>query len=315
MKLIDSSRKFLSRRLQTRYGQVYILPTGQGVNFIVIIFVLFLISLSYGHSLAFSSTFIFVAVVMTSTIFTHFNLKDVELLRAWIPDVIEAHRPFKIEARLQNTTGKKKFDLKIAKAKNYSSDSLQLNPGESGDIKLDFNGLPRGRYRIKTLALRTTFPFGIFYSWSYGKVAREFVVHPKVTEGDDLRKFMMGETHEESEIMVKGDNDFEGHSKYQSGDPINRLDWKVFGRTRQLLKKEFVSPVEREVMVSEKLIQHLPEEEGLSLLAGIIHQVDQLGWRYGIDWHGHIIAPERGRDQYVRCLQFLGEINREVVDL
>ena len=103
-----------------------------------------------------------------------------KLLRAWIPDLIEADKSFSIHARLQNTTGKKKFDIKISKAKNDSIDSLQLNPGESDDIKLDFIGLPRGRYRIKTLALRTTFPFGIFYSWSYGRVAREFVVHPRI---------------------------------------------------------------------------------------------------------------------------------------
>ncbi|TNF30417.1 MAG: DUF58 domain-containing protein [Deltaproteobacteria bacterium] len=315
MRLIDSSRKFLSRRLQTRYGQVYILPTGQGGNFIVIIFVLFLISLSYGHSLAFSSTFIFVAVVMTSTIFTHFNLKDLELLRAWIPDLIEANKSFFVEARIHNPTGKKKYDLKLAKGKSYSSDSLQLQAGQSGDIKLSFEGLPRGRYRIKTLSLRTTFPFGIFYSWSYGQVEKEFVVHPRIEEGNDLRKFMMGETHEESEIMVKGDNDFEGHSKYNDGDSINRIDWKVYGRTRQLLKKEFVSPIEREVVVSDKMIGHLSFEEGLEFLAGVIHQADQMGWRFGIDWHGQILSPDRGKEHYVRCLTFLGGLEKEVVDL
>lgn len=252
---------------------------------------------------------------MTSTIFTHFNLKDVELLRCWIPDLIEAGRSFSIEARLNNPTGKNKFDLKISKSKNYSKDSLQLEPMQSGDIKLAFEGLKRGRYRLKTLALRTTFPFGIFYSWSYGQVEREFIVHPEIMEGQDLRKFLMGETHEESEIMVKGDNDFEGHNKYHTGDPINRIDWKVYGRTRQLLKKEFVSPVEREVIVTDKMVQHLELEEGLSFLAGVLHQADQLGWRYGVEWEGQTLAPERGRDHYVRCLHFLGSINRKVVDL
>ncbi len=285
------------------------------MNFIVIIFVLFLISLSYGHSLAFSSTFIFVSVVMTSTIFTHFNLKDVELLRAWIPDLIEEEKPFSIEARIHNTTGKKKYDLKISKGKTHSKDSLHLEGGQSAEIKLNLAGLPRGRYRMKSLSLRTTFPFGIFYSWSYGEVEKEFIVHPKVIVGNDLRKFMMGETHEESEIMVKGDNDFEGHSKYQEGEPINRINWKVFGRTRQLLKKEFVSPIEREVIVTKKMIEHLELEEGLSLLAGIIFQADQMGWRFGIDWEGHLISPDRGRDHLVRCLHYLGAINKEVVQI
>lgn len=315
MKSMPSLRKSLFRRMQTRYGRVYILPTGYGGYFIVIIFILFIISLSYGHSLAFASTFLFVALVMTSTIHTHFNLKDVGLKNAWIAEFVGADSSFTIETELQNLTTKKKFDLQIKKGKKESKKKISLGPGESGSMALTLPGLPRGRYRLESLTLGTTFPFGLFFSWSYANADLDFIVHPKkaAVVWNDL--FESGDSFEDSGHFASGDQDFEGHSHYQDGEPLGRIDWRVYARRNQLLKKNFISPVDKEIMVTSTMINHLGLEKGLEYMCGLLYLAYEKGWRFGIDWNGNRIAPQAGRKQLKECLDFIGGIEKEVVDL
>lgn len=301
--------------MQTRYGRVYILPTGYGGYFIVIIFILFIISLSYGHSLAFASTFLFVALVMTSTIHTHFNLKDVGLKKVWIKEFVSADASFSIEAELQNPTTKKKFDLQIKKGRKESEKKISLGPGESGDMTLILPGLPRGRYRIESLTLGTTFPFGLFSSWSYANADLDFIVHPKKAAVAWKDLFESGDSFEDSGHSASGDQDFEGHSYYQEGEPLNRIDWRVYARRNQLLKKNFISPVDKEIMITQAMISHLDLEKGLEYMCGLLYLACEKGWRFGIDWEGDRIAPQTGRKQLKVCLDFIGGMEKEVVDL
>ncbi|MCO4793701.1 MAG: DUF58 domain-containing protein [Bacteriovoracaceae bacterium] len=315
MKFIDSSKKYLSRRLQTSYGRVYILPTGHGGYFIAIIFILFIISLSYGHSLAFSSTFLFVSIVMTSSIYTHFNLKDVELKNCWLPESIEAGQDFYLDAELNNPTEKKRYDIEINKGSINKSISINLEGKEYKDVQLEFKGMERGKYNLKSISLKTTFPFGIFYSWSYGKVNKDFIVHPKIEPLDQLEKYNLGETFDITNTTIRGDNDFEGHSSYNEGDPVNRIDWKVFARTKKLMKKDFISPVEKEVIINPKMIDGIELEKGLQFLAGILDAARIKGWKFGIEWDGVHVQPDVGREHFITCMNFLGSVEKEVVYL
>ena len=171
--------KRLGEKLLRSHDKIFIIPTRYGFYFISIVFVLFLISLSYGHSLAYTTTFIFVSLVMTSAHFTNFNLAGVEVMALHIPDEVYAGESFECRVTLRNTSRKTRFDIEVTLGEVGESQPESIESGETKTIVLKVKGLRRGQVSIKRLRLATTFPFGLFYAWKFWLHKKDFVVYPK----------------------------------------------------------------------------------------------------------------------------------------
>lgn len=252
-KLLKFNERFIKPR-------IYILPTRVGLYFSCVIFILFTISFSYGHSLAYSTSFILVSVLVISLPYTNYNINNISLR---LPS---GHYQYEGEGEalsvtLLNLAKKERYDIAlhfIIKGKagqfEFVLDPTDLADSESKSLSLNLNSLPMGRYRELRVRIKSSFPFGLFYSWSYRTIAIDLCVFPpKSKETTGIQVAAISIHHhlkKQSEQVSSGHllrmsehDDFSRHGPFSPGHSFGRVDWKLFARSGQLYIKEFEGDV------------------------------------------------------------------------
>jgi uncharacterized protein (DUF58 family) len=238
-------RQIFLQRVSSRHDRLYIFPTRYGLYFLVIIFVLFLISLSYGHSLAFTTTFIFVSIIVTSSFYTNFNLANIVVRRIQIDN-----EGREIRLSLINHSKRVKFDIEAQVGEWISLTALSLDPGEEGILQIPLGQIKRGVYGFKSIKLYTTFPFGLFRAWKYwlGE-SLKFYIYPECNGKRPISWAGQNpKTADRGQIKLEaGIEEFEEHRKYQKGMSWKSVDWKAYSRERGLLTKTYIERAQIQV--------------------------------------------------------------------
>ncbi|MDC1175416.1 DUF58 domain-containing protein, partial [Bacteriovoracaceae bacterium] len=232
--LLKKVREFLDRR-----ERIFIIPTSYGLYYLSIIFILFLISLSYGHSLAFSTTFIFVSIILVSAYYTNYNLSGLTVSKV-IQKYESSDLKFKTYIQIKNDANKVRFDIE-GKVLNLSSlKSTTIGQRDTDSIYIDFSQLKPGLYHLDKVRINTSFPFGLFRSWKNFKTDAEIIVLPSISNSVAMiNTFTNSLNSKKEEVKREGVDDFEGHSAYRFGDSWKNIDWKAYSRQHGLVKKEY----------------------------------------------------------------------------
>ena len=115
--------------------------------------------------------------------------------------------------------------------------AYQVPPRSSVDKSLMFVGLKRGPAPLKTVHLKTSFPFGFFVKIKTLPIAVETLIFPVIK---NVALPSPSEYSEEGEgtIGLAGD-DLYSVREYQPGDPMAAVHWKSSAKTGTLRVKEF----------------------------------------------------------------------------
>jgi uncharacterized protein (DUF58 family) len=273
-----------------RHNKIFIIPTRHGLYFIAIVFILFLISLSYGHSLAFTTTFVFVALVMTSAHFTNYNLAGVDVVAIYPPEETFAGEEARFKVTLRNNTKKHRFDLFLKVGQLGESEPFSLRPGQTSTYYLSLKGLERGEYQLKRLTVATSFPFGLFYAWKFWYEEQAFFVFPRLPEESLALPRALANNKERGEHEGNPDigaEEFFGHQNYDIGMPLRAIDWKAYARGKGLLLKKFIeqSNINYILRRDDYLTQNgspVASETVLEVLTGLVLDVHSTGASYAL---------------------------------
>jgi uncharacterized protein (DUF58 family) len=118
-----------------------------------------------------------------------------------------------------------------------SAYAYQIPPQSAVDKSLMFVGLKRGLVHLKTVHLKTSFPFGFFVKTKALPIAVDTLIFPTIK---DVTLPSPQEFSEEGEgtIGLAGD-DLYSLREYQPGDPMATVHWKSSAKTGTLRVKEF----------------------------------------------------------------------------
>lgn len=302
---MSSLRKWLEK-LGGRHNRLFILPTRYGFYFLIITFILFLISLSYGHSLAFTTTFIFVALILTSAHYTNFNLAGVEVLTIRTPHDIHADEPIIAQVTLRNISRKNRFDILVSLVKGDCCRGISLHPGEVKTIGISIPPLERGQYFGRRLRLMSTFPFGLFKVWKFWHENFDILVYPAIGVKAPLPAPLYssqerGDVHNKVEL---GAEEFYGHFNYQEGMPLRSIDWRAYARGRGILLKKFIEKADGQYLFS---LDHMvgEREQALSDLASLVEVAEVRSVSYAL-------VLEREKPQFGHGFAFKRECLRKM---
>lgn len=221
----------------TKEGKVYIFLTPSGAYFSLLIFILFIISLSYGNSLAYLCSFLFLSVTWVSCIVTNYNLYGLDFLKLEKDDFFIEGEAINANIYFKNVGKKVRFDIEANILDGKSDFSLEVNPGEVKSVFLELPSRSRGIYNIKKLDIRTSFPFGLFRSWKPFNVNEEVVVIPR----PEAAAFPSTTSHFDSDGQERSRRqreEFSEHGRY-TNEEASRIDWKIYARRGELYLKEF----------------------------------------------------------------------------
>ncbi len=250
-------KRLASYSLRSRKKRLYIMPTRVGFYFSAVVFILFLISFSYGHSLAYSSAFILISILVISLPFTNYIINGVDLRVSGGVCAFEGDAP-ELLLTLTNKSGRYRFDLELdlallggLKQHQFSSFAGTLAPGQSETKLIAIGDIPHGHYQQLNIRLKSSFPFGLFFSWCYYSEDIDAWIYPKKRESptniqttflpiEQLRREEESGTEREIEKKILGEHDdFSHHSLFLPGHSFGSVDWNLYARSGTLYVKEF----------------------------------------------------------------------------
>ncbi len=300
--MLNSVKEKIVARVEaaTSNGKVYIFLTGSGGYFSLLIFILFIISLSYANSLAYLCSFLFFSVIFVSCHITNFNLYGIDFFRLKLADYYFEEEEAMAFVGVKNSGTKSRYDIEVSIFNSSSSYVAEVLPGQSCELGLILPHKEVGLYEIERGNLNTSFPFGIFKSWKPFKCSSDYLVIPKPVEMP-----LPGSINSSSEKGILRSSlqkeEFLEHRKYNN-ESLQRIDWKLYAKRDQLYVKDFDSNIGTSFKFDESTVLG-NRKEVLGILTGWVLRAEEMGARYSLNVNGRTIGLGSGRNQLLSCLK------------
>jgi len=297
------SRQGIDPRVtKLRPGRVYILPTGVGIVFALMTFAMLLGSMNYNNNLSFVLTFFLIGLGFVAMHQCQRNLVGLELSFAGTEPVFAGQAAqFRIAVTNRSKNRRQRIRLYTDDAR---SDVDDLQPGESRIFVLPVKTARRGWITLERFGIRTMFPFELFRSWAWLHMEPRGVVYPQPVERapePPASQSALGHRQHDA----RGEEDFAGLRKFNTGDSPRNVAWKAYARTGQLLSKQFSGADMSSQWFDFNEIASSEIEERLSILTRWIVEADRTREDYGMRLPGHSFAPAHGEAHRRRCLEAL----------
>jgi uncharacterized protein (DUF58 family) len=309
-RLSKFTRKIDSYPSKIDKKRVYILPTGPGIIFLFVIFVIFLGSLNENNNMGLLFSFFLFSIFIISIWETRNNLLNLKVLSTNIENTFAGSRS-KLKI-LINTDNKKKEMLNFA---CFNSDNLieLIEDGKSKNAELYIEADKRGVYDAPVVVISSEYPLGIFRSWSYIIPDKKQIIYPKpASKGYSIFNFK-DQGIEDEDLLKKDEKEeiFDGLREYIKGDSIKRISWKSYSKGMGLYVKEFDSEsgLNDEVMILWDKIKSDNTENKLSIICKTILEFEASGIKYGIKIPGYKILPSSGTSHMNKILEILAGYN------
>jgi uncharacterized protein (DUF58 family) len=282
---------------------VYILPTRQGLLFVLVLMCMLVGSINYSLSLGFVLTFLLAGLGAVAMLHTWHNLANLQISSGRTPHVFagdEAH-----------------FGLLLSDGAGRARYAMGLRYGTRPPIHAD---IPAGAYTSTTLPVPTgrrgwmspgrltvftEFPLGLFHAWSYVELDNRCLVYPRpALPGLPLPLSASGGKAGQ-QSSESGDDDFSGLRPYQQGDSMRRVDWKASARDQGLFTKQFKGSASTSLWLEWQSTSGRDTEARLSQLTRWVMDAQASGKRFGLRLPGVEISPATGESHTRKCLEAL----------
>ena len=312
MSIVQSLRQWLFRfgrdeqsPIVLTQRRIFIVPSGAGLLFVVVLCVMLLGAINYDLSLGHALVFLLAGLGIVAMVHTFRNLVALRLT------------PGRVEPVYAGDLAR--FPISIENTRSYPRRSLTFSFGSEPGTTIDVPGkgqaiatleVPaptRGQLDPGRITLSSRYPLGLFHAWSYPHPPFSCLVYPKPLEtplpSSAPSWKPMGSRGN------SGQEDFSGLRERQANDSPRHIAWKAVAHDidhRPLLVKQFDGGGAEELWLDWTLISPASDTETrLSLLAGWIVVAEREQRRYGVRLPGRCIAPECGPAHRDACLEAL----------
>jgi uncharacterized protein (DUF58 family) len=292
-------------------GRIYILPTGLGVAFGVMLFAMLLGSLNYGNNLGLALTFLLSALGVVAMHACHRNLESL-VARASDAEPPFAGQDALFPIALSNPGRVPRCDLEAA-ANGAPEATASVAAGGESAITLRVPTRRRGSIVLERVEIATRFPYGLFRAWAVLHPATHCLVYPQPAHDAPPPPLAPGAAG--GGALRSGEDDFAGLKDYHPGDPPRHIAWKAYARADELLVKEFSGEAEAMPVFDLDDAPGSDLEARLSVLARWVVDAHALGLTFGLRLPGEDIAPEPGDAQRRRCLAALARFEAPAPDV
>lgn len=280
--------------------RIYILPTRFGFMLGAILAAMLLAGLNYNSNLALAFAFLMSSMALVTMHHCNRNM-----LRLSVDATIEVDaivgRGAMLEFELRNGSGVDRRDIEVRCMGAAGMGSVLA--GESAAIQVIAPVLKRGVTRISQFELRTRYPFGWFYSWTYVQGSITVYAAPAPSGNRVLASAAAQGNGSHSE--ARGDEDFSGLRAYEPGVPLKHMAWKVLARGGEAAVRSYSSLAAQPEWLDWSLLAGLDTEARLSQLCLWVLESDAAQRPYGLRLPGQELAPSGGAAHRFACLRAL----------
>ena len=280
--------------------RIYILPTRFGFMLGAILVAMLIAGLNYNSNLALAFAFLMSSMALVTM--HHCNRNLLRLSVDVTPEVDAfAGGAALFEFELRNDSNMDRRDVEIRCLSGTGLGSVTAH--ENTSIRVAVPVKRRGVTRISQFELRTRYPFGWFYSWTYVQGSLTIYTAPAPAGSRILPS--VGEQGNASHSEVRGDEDFSGLRAYEPGVPLKHMAWKVLARGGEAAVRSYSSLAAQPEWLDWSLLVGLDVEARLSQLCQWVLESDAAHRPYGLRLPGQEIAPSGGAAHRFTCLRAL----------
>jgi uncharacterized protein (DUF58 family) len=290
----DSLPISISRR------RIYILPTRFGIMLAAILAAMLVAGLNYNSNLALAFAFLMASMALVTMHHCNRNLLRLSVDVTTEVDAF-AGREAMFEFELRNASNVDRRDIEVRCLKAAGMGSVPA--GESESIEVIATVAQRGVARVDQFELRTRYPFGWFYSWTYVQGPITIYVAPAPAGTRTLPSAGAKGTGTHSE--ARGDEDFSGLRAYEPGVPLKHMAWKVLARGGEAAVRSYSSLAAQPEWLEWSALDGMGLEARLSQLCLWVLESDSAQRPYGLRLPGKEIAPSGGAAHRFACLRAL----------
>ncbi|MHB1946974.1 MAG: hypothetical protein ACYCQI_02525 [Gammaproteobacteria bacterium] len=155
---------------------IYILPSGFGLIYSLVVIILFLVSINYQINTVFLMTFLLITIGLVSAWEAHANFNNLSFRFITIEDA-EQGTPAKIAVFIQ-ANDKCRFGIEFQIA-SQPKIRLEKIPPEGLQFIIPIETKTRGYFSVPKIVISSLYPFGIFRVWSYAYFEEYYYVYPQ----------------------------------------------------------------------------------------------------------------------------------------
>ncbi|MDQ2075546.1 DUF58 domain-containing protein [Marinimicrobium sp. ABcell2] len=301
-------RRWIERRspradeVLLRHKTIYVLPTRQGVGFMVMLLLLWVLGTNYQNNLILGLVFLLIGLVFVSVVHAFRNLSGLRLkgLRgtpAFVGDLAE-------------------FELLISRAPSARHESISLGWEEGLFCELDLidhsearvtlshRARRRGWLRPERLLIESHFPLGLIRAWSWAYLDVQTLVYPKPCSSKEIPLAHMT-TDSGERLSRENQEEFQGFRAYQEGAPLTHVAWKLYARGAGMHLKEYMGFQSEQVWLDWHRLAGLDQESRLSQLCYWVLEFGKTTAEYGLRLPSVVVPLGRGADHQRRVLKEL----------
>lgn len=291
-----------AQAVRLRHKSIYVLPTPQGLGFLVVTTVLWLLGTNYENNLVLGAAFLLLSLMTVSIVHAFRNLSGLTL------SIERAHPAFAGEWA--------EFDVLLQAAPGSSHEVLLL--GWDRDLTVETD-VPRGAESTVTLAhrarrrgwlvperlrIQSYYPLGWFRVWSWVQLDGRALVYPAPRASDQPPQRHVSE-HSGEQLSQDNQEEFQGFRPYQEGAPMAHVAWKLYAREQGMYLKDYAGFQSEQVWLDWDGLEGLDQENRLSRLCYWAVEYGKTTAEYGLRLPGLEIPLGRGPEHQARVLRAL----------
>jgi len=205
------------------------------------------------------------------------------------------------EFALHNDSSVDRRDIEVRCMSGSGMGSVAASENESITVAVPV--ARRGLSSVHQFELRTRYPFGWFYSWTY--VQQLLTVYVAPAPGGTRILPAQGAQGNGSHSDKRGDEDFSGLRAYEPGVALKHMAWKVLARGGEAAVRSYSSLAAQPEWLEFSSLEGLDVEARLSQLCLWVLESDAAQRAYGLRLPGKEIAPSGGAAHRFACLRAL----------
>ena len=291
--------------------RIFILPTGAGILFVIVLAVMLIGAINYTLSLGHALVFLLAGLGLAAMVHTFRNLRGLSITpgRA-IP--VHAGEIARFPLHLGNTRreARRSLGFRFESGEEAFADV----PAEGvASVSIPCPASKRGVLDPGRITLATRYPLGLFRAWSYPHPALSCVIYPQPIE-----RPLPPPTSVDNPGIARGDSgdeDFAGLRVRNPSDPPRHIAWKAVARSVDaypLLVKHFAGGAGEELWLTWELtVEEGDIETRLSILAGWVLAAENAQLSYGLSLPDQYVQPAIGAAHRERCLEILALFGHE----
>jgi uncharacterized protein (DUF58 family) len=286
--------------LVLKHNTIYVLPSKMGCGFLIIAILNFILGINYQNNLILAMAYLMFVVLVLAILVGYSNMNGLTI------QFKSAHSHYSpISPQLDFVINPKKDCQSLQFIYSQQTILTQEIIKKRTCLTVSLPHAERGRYAIKKFKILSQYPFGLVSVWSYMNLKHTVFVYPEQLPPKANSMNAINSGSEKGNVKRRnGTDEFEFLAIHQQGMSLQRVSWKHYAKTQQLMIKEFEDlSAEQRTFDFANLMG--TTESRLSQLSYLVTQANVKGQAYSLKLDGKMFTYNKGTEHLTTCLEAL----------